>query len=217
MEKLITIRGNSHMCYRPDTCRITVTLSDNDVEYTGVLEKAATQLTQLKDIVEKAGLERSALKTERLSTVRTYKTNKDRKGNETKVATGYAYSQRSTVEFAIDNDKLNAIVYEITEHLIGEISVRYTLKNIEKAKSELLEAATLDGYMKANIIAKNGGAKLIGLVAANYGVREREFMTRDYDCMPMSSAIVCRNKRYLDYDPDDIECEEEVTLYFGIE
>ena len=213
MEKVIKIKGIGRMDYRPDTCKVSISLRYESTNYLQAVEGALEKVEDLAEAVEKAGLDKLALKVERMRCDCDKEIIKDKKGREKGIITTFVTRQLCHVSFDI-NDEVLSIIMEKAIELDGNISLSYTLKNIEKAKNDLLESAVLDGYMKANIIAKNGNAKVTGLVSANYGVEEHDFcVERDYDVRVYKKQCLMPTG----FNPDDIHCSEEITLVFGLE
>ena len=99
-------------------------------------------------------------------------------------------------------------------------TLRYGVKDIEKAKNLLLASAVEDGLEKARVIAKAANVELGEVLDINYGWHDINF---DSDYYEPGIALrspklrpACSPSYDIDIEPEDIKRAEEVSLIVSI-
>jgi hypothetical protein len=98
----------------------------------------------------------------------------DREGRQTSTFTGHRLTQRIQVE-SHDVDKIENLSREVTGLInkgieFSSYQPEYYYTKLAELKVEMIAAATEDGRQRAEMIAKNAGARLGGLKSASMGV-----------------------------------------------
>ena len=218
--RTIRITGRGQIRVKPDTTRITMTLTGLFAEYAGTLRRSSEDTEALKDLLSGFGFERSDLKTLRFGVDPEYESYRDKKGDYKQRFTGYRYNHSMKVEFASDNDRLGKILYALAHCPIRpEFRISYTVKDPEAAKNLLLGKAVADAKEKAAVLSAAGGVLLKDIQSIDYSWGEIDFTSRPINgdvlmdrCAPMAA------KSYdLDIEPDDIDVSDTVTVVWEIE
>jgi uncharacterized protein YggE len=218
MEEIRTVRvtGRGQLRLRPDTTRITMTLSGVYKEYADALAHAAEDAEALKDALLPFGFARTDLRTLQFHTDAEYEGYDDHGVYKNRFV-GYRYRQVLKVEFASDNARLGRMLYALAHAAAEpELSIEYFLKDAEAAKNLLLERAVADAKEKAELLAKAAGVQLSALLSIDYSWGNADFVAR-----PMARNMLCKAESAdrsfrMDVEPDDIEANDTVTVVWTL-
>ena len=219
--RTIRITGRGQIRVKPDTTRITMSLTGLFAEYAETLRRSSEDTEALKDLLSGFGFERADLKTLRFGVDPEYESYRDKKGDYKQRFAGYRYNHSMKVEFDSDNDRLGKILYALAHCPIRpEFRISYTVKDPEAAKNLLLGKAVADAKEKAAVLSAAGGVVLKGIQNIDYSWGEIDFEYRPMQgdvmlskCLPMSDS-----RSYdLDIEPDDIDMTDTVTVVWEIE
>lgn len=97
-----------------------------------------------------------------------------------------------------------------------EFSIRYSLKNQQKVKDKLLEDAVRDAFTNAAVLAEVGKVKLRDIVRIDYDWSEVRFESSRYQVLDRHNNFSLREES-LDFQPDDIEARDTVSVVWEIE
>lgn len=218
--RTIRITGRGQISVKPDTTRITISLTGLFAEYAETLRRSSEDTEALKDLLSGFGFERFDLKTLRFGVDPEYESYRDKKGDYKQRFAGYRYNHSMKVEFDSDNDRLGKILYALAHCPIRpEFRISYTVKDPEAAKNLLLGKAVADAKEKAAVLSAAGGVLLKDIQSIDYSWGEIDFEYRPMQgdvmlskCLPMSDS-----RSYdLDIEPDDIDMTDTVTVVWEI-
>ena len=219
MEELRTIRvtGKGRLKIRPDTTRITISLSDVCKEYGETLERSADESEALRNALLPLGFSREDLKTLNFDVDTEYERYRERNEYRQRFV-GYRFRHEMKLEFASDNTLLGKVLYALAHAPVDpEFRISYTVKDQEAAKNRLLAAAVSDAKEKAAVLAEASGAALKELLTIDYSWSEIAFTSRPMNRMLACKSEDCSDEAYdLDIEPDDIEVSDTVTLVWRI-
>lgn len=125
------------------------------------------------------------------------------------------------IEFAADNKKLGQILYVLAHSsLKPELSIEYTIANVEKCKNELLHKAIEDSIQKAQALTTAANMKLGEIQAIDYSWGEIDFVTKLLNEMRLMECAECEMSALTAYDidieADDIDVTDTVTVVWII-
>ena len=218
--RTIRITGRGQISVKPDTTRITMTLTGLFGEYAETLHRSSEDTEALKDLLSGFGFGRADLKTLRFGVDPEYESYRDKKNDYKQRFAGYRYSHSMKVEFPSDNDRLGRILYALAHcEIRPEFRISYTVKDLEASKNLLLGKAVADAKEKAAVLSQSGGVVLKAIQSIDYSWGEI-----DFECRPMPGDIVMSNsisvhesRSYdLDIEPDDIDVTDTVTVVWEI-
>ena len=220
--RTIRVTGKGRIKVRPDMTRITITLEGTYDKYAEALQKSSQQTNRLKEILPEFGFERSDLKTLSFDVDTQYESFKNRKGVFEQRFVGYRFHHLLKIEFDSDNERLGKILYALANcELKPELRLSYTVKDPEAAKNELLGRAMTDAKEKAAVLSAAAGVALKNVQSIDYSWGEINFEVQPMNRMVMEDACyaaVSEPKGYdLDFEPDDIEASDTVTVVWEIE
>lgn len=218
MERTIRITGRGDMSVKPDVTVITLELSSVKDRYDEALEASACEVSSIKDILEGTGLKRDDLKTVSFNVDAKYETYQDEDRNYKQKFLGYEYSQSLKFEFPIDNVFLGEILYQLANSNVQpRLSIYYTIRDSEGAKTELLNKAVEDAKRKAKILSVAAGVVLGDVISIEYTRSPINFESRPMREMDCRNMAVGASRGYkIDIEPDDIDVSDDVTLIWSI-
>ena len=219
--RTIRVTGRGQIKVKPDTTRITMTLTDVFEEYGETLLRSSEDTEALKDVLSAFGFERSDLKTLSFNVDAEYERYRDKNNDYKQRFVGYRFDHVLKIEFKSDNDRLGRILYALANCSVRpELRISYTVKDPEATKNLLLGKAVTDAAEKAAVLTRAGGVRLKDIQSIDYSWGEIDF---EYRPMRGDARIECCSvqmsaKRYeLDIEPDDIDVSDTVTVVWEIE
>lgn len=220
MERTIRVTGRGKLSVRPDTTRITITLSELLKEYEAAVKESTEKKNSLTDELAHLEFEKSDLKTLSFNISPEYEGYHDKNGNWKQRFTGYRYNHVMKLEFPVDNERLGKVFYKLA-HTPGspEFRLQYTVKDPEPLKNNLLAKAVGDAKEKAEVLSGAAGVKLGEIQLIDYSWGEVELVSRSYEPMVLRSAklsSMSEESYDMDIEADDIDIEDTVTVVWTI-
>ena len=219
-ERIIKVTGKGNLKIKPDMTRITITLEGQNKEYAKTLAQSSRDTEALKDILEKQGIDRTAVKTLMFNIDTKYESYQtwDKSWKERFV--GYEFKHMVKVEFDSDNERLGRILYSLAnaKDIHPDFRLSYTVKDPEASKNQLLGKAVADAKAKAEVLTKAAGVSLKDIKNIDYSWGEIQFeyapMNRDMFCNKIMSDGA--GAFDMDIEPDDISVSDTVTVVWEI-
>ncbi len=220
--RTIRVTGKGQIKVKPDTIRITITLTGIYDEYSDTLRHSSEDTEELKNVLSDFGFVRADLKTLSFNVDTKYESYRDRNNDYKQRFVGYQYSHIVKVEFDLDNDRLGRVLYALAHCiLMPEFEISYTVKDPEATKNLLLGKAVTDAKEKAAVLTEAAGVILKEIQSIDYSWGEIDFVYRPMDGEKLSAAIAeapLGAPGYdLDIEPDDINVSDTVTVVWEIE
>lgn len=216
--RTIRVTGKGDLKIRPDTARITMTLTGKYREYAEALKRSAEDTEKIKELLSKFGFKNSDLKTLGFGIDTEYESYTE--NNEYKQRfSGYRYRHTMKVEFASDNDRLGRVLYALANsELCPEFNVSYTVFDREAVKNELLGKAVSDAKEKAAVLARAAGVALKDIQTVDYSFGDIDLEARPMNrIMAAKQANDCAGECYaMNIEPDDITVADTVTVIWEI-
>lgn len=217
--RTIRVTGKGQIKVKPDTTRITMTITGLYKEYGETLRRSSEDTEVLKDILTGFGFERSDLKTLSFSVDTEYESYRDRNNDYKQKFVGYRFNHILKVEFESDNDRLGKILYALANCKVKpEFRISYTVRDPEVKKNLLLGKAVADAKEKASVLTQAASVSLKDIQSIDYSWGEINF---EYSPMRGDMLMECCEapmaKSYnLDIEPDDIDVSDTVTVIWEI-
>ncbi len=219
--KTLRITGKGNAKVRPDTTRITITLTGVLPEYGEALKKSSEDTGLLRKLLSGFGFEGSDLKTLGFSVDTAYESYRDHGVYKDRLA-GYTWRHEMKVEFDSDRERLGKILYALARcPAKPEFRISYTVKDPEAVKNELLIKAVADARAKAEALAKAADLALGDIQTVEYS-RSRI----DLEISPVNRSIETGDMEKLvkldagafdmDVELDDIKASDAVTVVWEI-
>lgn len=216
MTRTITVKGTGSVSLTPDLTEISMTLKTLDKDYDRAVEQSAALLDGLREALEGLGFAGEELKTRSFNISTQYDSQRDEQGNYRSVFAGYACIHDLMLEFDFDTQRLSDVLRAVAGCIAEpELSIRFSVRDREGASDALLRSAAENARHRAQLLAEASGAVLGQLVSIDYSWGELDIYSRtnyamDAKCMAMPNSAA------MDFTPDDIRLEDNVTFVWEL-
>ena len=217
--RTLRITGKGNVRARPDTTRITMTLTGMLPEYGDALKKSSEDTELLRELLKGFGFRKTDLKTLSFDIDTEYESYKDRGVYKEKLV-GYSWRHLMKVEFDSDNIRLGKILAALAgSRAKPEFRISYTVKDPEAVKNELLEKAVADARKKAEVLADAACLTLGSIQTVDYSWGQVDLEIAPMNRMVKMSEIEAAGNEdtfAMNIEPDDIEMSDTVTVVWEI-
>ena len=217
--RTLRITGKGNVRARPDTTRITMTLTGMLPEYGDALKKSSEDTELLRELLKGFGFRKTDLKTLSFDIDTEYESYKDRGVYKEKLV-GYSWRHLMKVEFDSDNIRLGKILAALAgSRAKPEFRISYTVKDPEAVKNELLEKAVADARKKAEVLADAACLTLGSIQTVDYSWGKVDLEIAPMNRMVKMSEIEAAGNEdtfAMNIEPDDIEMSDTVTVVWEI-
>lgn len=215
----IIVTGKGRLSLHPDTIVVKFRSSAVYNDYAETIAMASKATKDLKALIAKAGIDGELLKTRNLDISPKHETYYDNKDHRHERFVGYEYNHSSQIKIDNDNKILGRLLYKVsTSPLDVNFDISYTVKDIEKAKNDLLREAVKDAKMKAEVLSEAAGVKLKEIREIDYSWGEFEIYSRPLSIGACEYRSAEPSDSFdIDIDADDIEVSDTVTVDWEVE
>ena len=214
MESMHTVRvtGKGVLHLKPDTTRISLTLTGVDPAYADALAHCEADTQAVRDALAALGFSKDDLKTLQFSVDAEYEGCDDHGVYKNRFV-GFRYRHACKVEFASDNALLGRVLYALAHGAAQpELSIAYTVRDAEAAKNRLIDAAVSDARAKAQVLAEAAHVALGEILSIDYARSEADLAVRPMQRNLLMKAEAADASYRFDIEPDDIEASDTVTI-----
>ncbi len=215
----IRIKGIGQAEQAPDLIVLSLTLTAQNVEYAAAVKIGSQQLEMLREAIVEAGFKADDLKTTNFDVRAVYEDEERREGNSKRyrqVLVGFECRHDLRLEFAFNNDKLNAAIDTIAKCLSEpKISIAFTLKDTDAFVEKILKSAARDAKRKAKALCAASGVKLGKLIDIDYS-RDEVIVRHEVNFAPQA-VLGCSTDKSFDFQPDDVRASDTVEFLWEIE
>lgn len=216
--KTLRVTGKGRLSLKPDTIIVSFKSSAVYTDYAETIAMASKATKDLKAVIAKAGVDSELLKTTNLDVSPDYDTWYDDNNHRHEKFIGYKYTHNSKIMIDNDNKILGKLLYEVSASPLDvRFDIRYTVKDIEKSKNDLLREAIKDAKEKAQILSEAAGVKLKSVVDINYSWGEIEIYSEPLRLMDRQICAAPSKTFDIDIDADDIDVNDTVTVVWEID
>lgn len=221
MMRTIKVTGKGKIEVKPDMIRLYVNTEGIYKEYEDTLCRSTEDTELLKDLFEILGFQRRDLKTVYFNVDTEYESYQGKDKSWKRRFKGYKYNHRMKIEFESDNKRLGQVLYALAHSpLKPELSIEYTVADVEKCKNELLHKAIEDSIQKAQVLATSANVKLGQIQSIDYSWGEIDFVTSPLNEMKLMECPDCDmsapGSYDIDIEADDIAVTDTVTVIWEI-
>lgn len=216
MDRILKVKGTGRMKITPETVTFAIDMRGTLPEYAAAIEASAAKTNALGEALTAAGFARAELKTVGFDVAAKYDYVRDERGNSERRFLGYEYAHGLKYEMPRDNTRLSAFLNVLTRFDFG-FSFRFTVKDPERVKNDLLTAAVKDATEKAKVLAAAAGVKLLAPAEINYSCTEVEVRSRAFMAAELAdNGLRAAAPVAVELNPDDIGVTDTVTVVWTI-
>ena len=218
MDRIITVTGTGNISVAPDTIELSFSVSDLKKAYNKAFDGANGKAVRLQEAVKAVGFEEDSLKTTNFRVDTRYESIRDDKGNYKQQFTGYACCYDMKLSFAFDTSLLAKVLGQISDcGAEPELNIRFTVKDTDAVRKELLENAAQNALEKANILCKASGVQLGELVAIDYNWADRALVSNTrFEVSNDAVPLMAKRASGPSITPDDIQVKDSAVFRWTI-
>ena len=169
MTRTITVRGVGKATAKADFVTINMSMKTSDMEYDTAMDRAAEKIDGLSRALKHAGFGADDLKTTKFRVDTAYDTIKDRDGNYKRIFEGFVVHHDVRLQFDFESRRLSQALSAMAACISApEIEIRFSVKDSEKLKDDILRSAAENARRRAEILCEASGASLGALLSIHY-------------------------------------------------
>ena len=214
MERKLQITGKGNLSIAPDLLIIGFEVKAHEWEYENSISRLNDKVEQLRQIIEKENVDRKQLKTKGFDVRRDSSWNKKTEKSE---FNGFKASHDLELELPLDQSLINRLLGKIATTLDDlDFRINFGVKDPEPYHRELLKNAIQKAKENAALIAEASGVQLREIIDIDCTIREIQIRSRSYDYRVYETSHEFTTSTP-DFEPDDIDASESVTITWRIE
>ncbi|MDN0045714.1 SIMPL domain-containing protein [Megasphaera hexanoica] len=217
MTRTITVRGVGKATAKADFVTINMSMKTSDMEYDTAMDRAAEKIDGLSRALKHAGFGADDLKTTKFRVDTAYDTIKDRDGNYKRIFEGFVVHHDVRLQFDFESRRLSQALSAMAACISApEIEIRFSVKDSEKLKDDILRSAAENARRSAEILCEASGASLGALLSIHYSWDELSIYSStrfSYESECLSSV---KSVKSIDMEPEDIHAGDSATFVWEI-
>lgn len=214
MDRKLQITGKGSLAIAPDLLIIAFEVKAHEWEYEKSIGRLNDKVEQLRQILENENLERKKLKTKDFNVTRDTSWNKKTEKHE---FNGFKASHRLELELPLDQSLINRLLGKIaTTSDDLDFRINFGVKDPDLYQQQLLKNAIQKAKESAALIAEASGVQLREIIDIDCTIREIQIRSRSYDYRVYETENLYEAATP-DFEPDDIDVSESVTITWRIE
>ncbi|MBC5774331.1 SIMPL domain-containing protein [Pontibacter sp. KCTC 32443] len=216
MKRKLQITGKGMLAVAPDIIILSFIASSQEWEYEKTVSALNEKVEELRVILEQEGIERANLKTKDFSIRK--ETVWDKKAEKYEF-NGFKASHNLELELPLEKALINSLLSQIANRLDNlDFSISFGVKDASAHQQQLILQAIAKAKENASLIAEATGVTLMEIIDIDYSYRELTIRSQRYD-YPVYEAdmLMTTADAAPDFEPDDIDVAETVTITWRIE
>jgi uncharacterized protein len=214
MERKLQITGKGKLSVAPDMVILSFDASAHEWEYEKTVNALNRKVEELRTIIEAVGVERKNLKTKdfgiRKETVRNKQT-------DTYEFNGFSASHDLELELPLDKSIINQLLGQIAKGMDNlDFSIAFGVKDASKQQQQLILQAIAKARENATLIAGATGVELLEILDIDYTYRELTIRSQRHGYRLYEADVQTTYDATPDFEPDDIDVSETVTITWRI-
>lgn len=209
----ISVKGVGRVSVPPDRTVVSFSISALNADYAVSADEVNARVTRLRSRLSEAGIAATDLKTTSFSIERENEW-RGRDANRQQVFVGWRPRHHLRLELPVDREKLNKAFAAIASNDVeSSVEISFTVSDQALLRTKILEDATRTARRNAEVIAAAAGCKLGKALRIEYGWSEVRFERKGWS-VDYSDSL--REAAMPDFEPEDIDGEDSVTIAFEL-
>jgi uncharacterized protein len=216
LERKLQITGKGKLKVVPDIIILSFDVEAHEWEYEKTVNALNAKVEQLRTIIETVGLNREILKTKDFRIRKDTSWNKKTEKSE---FNGFIASHNLELELALNKGIINNLLGLIAKSMENlDFKIAFGVKDASPAQQQLILQAIAQAKDNANLIASATGIQLKEILNIDYSFRELIIRSQHHD-YPVYEAnmLMETSEPTMNFEPDDIEVTETITIIWRIE
>ena len=214
MDRKLQITGKGNLAIAPDLLILAFEVNAHEWEYEKAIGRLNDKVEQLRQILEKENVDRKQLKTKDFRVNRETSWNKKTEKSE---FNGFRASHSLELELPLEQGLINRLLGKVATTLDDlDFRINFSVKDTETYHQQLLKNAIQKAKESAVLIAEASGVQLREIIDIDCTIREIQIRSRSYDYRVYETSHELAAPTP-DFEPDDIDVSESVTITWRIE
>lgn len=216
MERKLQITGKGNLSVAPDMIILSFKAEAQEWEYEKAVHALNSKVEELRSIIGEEGVERKSLKTKDFS-IR--KDTAWKKKTEKYEFNGFRASHSLELELPLDKQVINSLLGQITKKLDSlDFTIAFGVKDATSHQQQLILQAIAKARENATLIAGATGVALKEILHIDYSFRELIIRSDHYNyAVQEADMLMNASPATPDFEPDDIDVAETITITWKIE
>jgi uncharacterized protein len=215
MERKLQITGRGKLSVAPDIILIAFEAEAHEWEYEKTIGALNQKVDQLRTIIERQGIDRKQLKTKDFNIRKETTRNKQTEQYE---FAGFRATHSLELELPLDKSVINTLLGQIASKLNNlDFSIHFGVKDATAQQQALILQAISKAKENATLIAGATGVALLEILDIDYTLRELTIRSQRHDYAVYESDMMRTYDATPDFEPDDIDITDTVTITWRIE
>lgn len=208
--KTIRVQGKGKVSQAPDQIRLTFGVSERKIDFSKAVEGCNARIAILRMAASKCNIDSNALKTVNFNVVEETEYKDGRSHHR-----GFRADHRVVVILPVDREAVGKFLSCVMSGgSKPQVKVAFEVADAEGLKQRVLAAAVENARQRAETIAESSGIKLGEIANIEYGYMQVRVSSMGCEmALPSDEPELCAGP---DFDPDDLEAEDSVTITWGI-
>ncbi|PKV75263.1 SIMPL domain-containing protein [Pontibacter ramchanderi] len=215
MKRKLQITGRGKLAVTPDIMLLSFNAMAQDKEYGLAVDGLNAKVEELRTMVETQGITRSNLKTKDFAVRKETQWNRKTEKSE---FIGYSATHRLELELPLDKTLINKLLHQIARQFDDlDFNIAFGVKDASEHQQQLLLQAIAKAKENASLIAEATGVELREILDIDYTYRELTIRSQQHDYAVYDSQVLMEASAPTpDFEPDDIDVSESVTITWRI-
>jgi uncharacterized protein len=214
MKRKLQITGKGKLSVAPDIIILSFDASAQEWEYEKTVNALNRKVEELRSLIEAVGVERNKLKTKDFSihkdTIRSKKT-------DTYEFNGFRAAHSLELELPLDKSIINKLLGQIAKGMDNlDFRIAFGVKDAAPQQQQLILQAIAKAKENAALIAGATGVELMEILDIDYSYRELTIRSQRHDYPVYEADMMSTYDAAPDFEPDDIDVTETVTITWRI-
>lgn len=215
MERKLQITGKGKLSVAPDIIILSFSASAQEWAYEETVNTLNRKVENLRTIVEGVGVERKQLKTKDFGIRKDTTWNKK---TEKYDFNGFKATHNLELELPLDKSIINRLLGQIAKALDNlDFSIAFGVKDAAAQQQQLILQAISKAKENATLIAGATGVELREILDIDYTYHELTIRSRSHDYPVYLSEATSTYDAAPDFEADDIDVTESVTITWRID
>lgn len=214
MKRKLQITGRGKLSVTPDIIILSFEAMAQEWEYGKTINTLNRKVEELRQIMTQQGLERSSLKTKGFGILKETTWNKKTERHE---FNGFRATHSLELELPLDKTLINSLLSQLAKRLDNlDFGIAFGVKDPSGQQQKLILDAIHQAKESAALIAGATGVELLEILHIDYSFRELLIRSQRHDYPLYEADAMSTYDAAPDFEPDDIDLTETVTITWRI-
>lgn len=214
MERKLQITGKGKLSVAPDIIILSFDASAQEWEYEATVSALNRKVEALRTIIEGVGVKRTSLKTKDFSIRKDTTYNRKTEKHD---FNGFRASHDLELELPLDKSIINSLLGQIAKGMDNlDFRIAFGVKDASQQQQQLILQAISKAKENATLIAGATGVELKEILDIDYSFRELTIRSQRYDYPVYEADMMTTYDATPDFEPDDIDVTETITITWRI-